>query len=209
VVAELAEESGLDMSAGPQQIEDELRAAPASAWLSSASEVEDAPSRGRLKVLLACLALIAAVVVVIAVTHGSSDSGSSAPVASASETSPSSSAQAAPSAQPVPLAPLAGSSSTADATAQLTGPHSVAVQVNGLPSPGKGAYRLWLFNSVIDSRPIGALTSGSGAIDATLPPNASRYRYLDVTREGSPTDNRYSGLVVLRVPARTVLAEQP
>ena len=206
---ELAEQAGLDISAGPQQIEEELRAAPASAWLSSASEVKDPPSRGRLKVLLGCLALIAAVVVVIAVTNGSSDSGSSAPAASGPGTNPSSSTQAAPPAQPVALAPLAGSSSTADATAQLTGPNSLAVQVNGLPSPGKGAYRLWLFNSVIDSRPIGALTSGSGAIDATLPANASKYRYLDLTREGSPTDNRYSGLVILRVPVRSVVAEQP
>jgi hypothetical protein len=196
------------MSAGPQQVEDELRAAPASAWLSSVSEVKDPPSRGRLKVLLGCLALIVAVVVVIAVTHGSSDSGSSAPVASGAGTSPPSTSSGGQS-PPVALAPLDGSSSKADATAELTGANSLAVQVNGLPSPGKGAYRLWLFNSVIDSKPIGALTSGSGAIDVTLPVDASGYRYLDLTREGSPTDNRYSGLVVLRAPVRSVLAEQP
>ncbi len=102
------------------------------------------------------------------------------------------------------MAPLAGGEKGAGATAELTGANRLDVKVTGLPNPGHGAYRLWLFDSVIRSRAVGALTSGSGTIAATLPANASGYRYLDITRESSPSDDTYSGLVVLRAPLSKV-----
>ena len=104
------------------------------------------------------------------------------------------------------MPPLAGSIPTGGATAQITGKDSLEVKVEGLPTPGTGAYRLWLFTSVLDSRPIGSLRSGSGTIAATLPENAAKYRYLDLTREQSPTDRLYSGIVVLRLPVQSLLA---
>jgi Anti-sigma-K factor rskA len=207
VIQEIAEEAEMDTSAGPEQVEDELRAAPASAWLSSASEPQAAGARRRKKLVGVALVLIAAIVAVVLIAHGSSGSGSSSSVASTSTRGevPQQGGQSPSGGQsPVAMAPLTGSHTSGSASVQTTGSGNVDVNVQGLPDPGNGAYRLWVFNSVIDSKPVGALASGSGTIHATLPADASKYRYLDVTRESSPTDDTYSGEVVLRVPLSKV-----
>ena len=164
------------------------------------------PKAGGGRVLVLLLALVAALVAVLLITRGGSDEAGPSASAPTSASQGGTGSQA-PSARAA-LVPLAGADSGGQATAQLTGDGSLSVDVTGLPSPGDGAYRLWLFRSVIDSKPIGALSSGSGTIEAELPANAADYRYLDLTRESSPNDERYSGRVVLRLPVRDLLDGQ-
>jgi hypothetical protein len=206
LIAELAQEAELE---SPAEAERELREAPTGAWISSAGRTKKEPTRRGRWALAGGLLVVVALIVVLATRNGSSEPGSSAQVATSSTTPSTTSVPAGtgrPASGAVTLAALAGESTSGRASARLTGPGSLEVKVSGLPSPGRGAYRLWLFNSVINSTPIGALSAGGGTIDATLPPNASSYRFLDLTREGSPTDRRYSGLVMLRAPLAPILA---
>jgi hypothetical protein len=206
VITAIAARVEMDTPEGRAQVEDELRQAPDDAWLGRTGGPDPRAEGRRPRALVLVLALVAALVAVLLITRGGSDEAgpSASATTSGSQGETGSQARSAP----VALAPLAGADSGGHSTARLTDDGSLAVDVKGLPSPGDGAYRLWLFRSVIDARPIGALSSGSGTIEAQLPASAADYRYLDLTRESSPTDERYSGRVVLRLPVRDLLDGQ-
>ncbi len=205
LIGAIAKEVELDTPAGRSRVEQDLRGARDDAWLGRAGGAETTPSRRRVRALILVLALVAAIAVVrIIAGPGSDTATTSAPAGASTQSAPH--VPAEQSGRPVALAPLAGAAPVGSATARITPDGSLQVRLKGLPSPGGGAYRLWLFNSVIDSTPIGALRSGDGAIRAELPPSLEDYRYLDLTREHSPADQRYSGLVVLRLPVRSLEA---
>ncbi len=210
VIGAIAREVDLDTPAGRSEVERGLRAAPAEAWLGRTGGFEEeAPKRRRpRRALVLVAALAAAIAAVLLISRGGSNSATSTPASTSPQPTASHPGESTSAREggAVAMAPLAGAIPTGGATARITGKDSLEVNVEGLPSPGTGAYRLWLFNSVLDSTPIGSLRSGSGAIATTLPGNAAKYRYLDLTREQSPTDRLYSGIVILRLPVQSLLA---
>ncbi len=65
--------------------------------------------------------------------------------------------------------------------------------------PAGGTYEAWLFDSVVDARPLGVLHRGTTTL--TLPPgvDTARFRYLDVSSQPPGSTKVHSGLSVLRV----------
>ena len=100
---------------------------------------------------------------------------------SASATTP-----AAATAKPHSFAPLPGGIPGATGTVTLlhgpAGTQRVLVHVSGLPPIGSDHYEVWLYNSIIDSVPLGRLgPNGSGSF--TLPAVVTRYASIDISRQ--------------------------
>lgn len=88
----------------------------------------------------------------------------------------------------------------------LSKPPRLALYLKGLPRPD-GRYQLWLYNSDGDSKPLGSLRSGSGNIEARLPPEAADYRFLDVSLQRSGEET-HSGRSRFRVPLSDLLSPE-
>jgi hypothetical protein len=152
--------------------------------------------RSRLVVLLPLLALGLLAGVVAALTSGGNDEGSSSPTTPApAAQQPSEPAPNVPTRR-VRLAPVA-SGANARGTATIAGDR-LRLQLRGLPDAQGGAYEAWLYNSVMDARPLGRVTGGK--LDVQLPGDAQRYRYLDVSLEPADDNPNHSGQSVLRSP---------
>ncbi|MFZ0041335.1 MAG: hypothetical protein WAK93_08515 [Solirubrobacteraceae bacterium] len=67
--------------------------------------------------------------------------------------------------------------------------------VASLPTPRDGHDEVWLYNSVLDSRPLGAVHPGTSVY--ALPPGAGRYRWIDVSLQPAGSVN-HSGESELR-----------
>jgi hypothetical protein len=63
-----------------------------------------------------------------------------------------------------------------------------------------GTYQVWLYDSVLDARSLGAATGTKIELDLKLPRNATHYRYVDVSLEPKDGNPNHSGRSVLRVP---------
>ena len=50
-----------------------------------------------------------------------------------------------------------------------------------MPVARDGHYEVWLYNSVLDSRPLGRLATGGHRASYRLPADASRYRWIDIS----------------------------
>jgi hypothetical protein len=72
----------------------------------------------------------------------------------------------------------------------------VTLTVAGL---APGTYEAWAYNAVIDAAPLASFHGPAATVRFTLPADAGRYRYLDVSREGDASPGP-SGQDVLRVP---------
>jgi hypothetical protein len=156
--------------------------------------------RGGLLALLGLLAVIGAVVALIA-GGGDDDEGSNE---GGSQPAP---AQGGPEPEPggraERLSPLQGERgegrvSITDAGATIT--------VRGLPSPD-GTYQVWLYDSVVRAKSLGTLDEESGRLEVQLPPDAGRYRFLDVSLEPADANPNHSGDSVLRAPLRDLLRD--
>jgi hypothetical protein len=81
------------------------------------------------------------------------------------------------------------------------------LRVTHLPIPHRGHYEVWLFNSVLDSTPLGRLRQGRRTATYKLPPHARRYRWIDISFQPLGYVN-HSGESVLRAsnPAHTTKA---
>jgi hypothetical protein len=116
---------------------------------------------------------------------------------------------AAPPAQPQPqeplepgaprLAPLPGTEG-ATGTARLEG-QTLELTVTGLPR-SRGSYEVWLYDSIIEARPLGRLGPAgrdrlAGRFEAR---GLSRYRFVDVSFEPRDGNRNHSGRSVLRIP---------
>lgn len=72
------------------------------------------------------------------------------------------------------------------------------LSVSGLPALEE-EYVVWLYNSVTESRRLGAFVAGRFRLSRTLPAGATRYRWIDVSREPLDGNPNHSGESVLRV----------
>jgi hypothetical protein len=113
---------------------------------------------------------------------------------------------------PVPggFAGLPGGLRHAHGSVQLVGPLKhlkLRLRVRRLPSPHRGHYEVWLFNSVLDSTALGRLRGGKRTATYELPPQARRYRWIDISLQPRRYVN-HSGESVLRAsnPAHTTRA---
>jgi hypothetical protein len=171
--------------------------------------------RSRLPLLLALLAIAAVVLVILLATSGGSDEGSSdasnAPAPAPQSGSkpaakkpskpaekPAKKPAPAPASPEVKLTSVTGEGGNATGTATLAdGGKRLHLKVTGLPS---GSYEVWLYDSVIDALSIGKANGTEVSLDVELPPSASHYRYIDVSREPADGNANHSGESVLRVP---------
>jgi hypothetical protein len=98
----------------------------------------------------------------------------------------------------VVLAPLPGAPGNGRGVLTLEsrgGRTFVRLQLTGLPRV-RGTYRLWLYNSVLDARPL-ADASATGTFLGPLPRIKRQFRYLDVSVQ-PPGSRFHSGESVLR-----------
>jgi hypothetical protein len=79
--------------------------------------------------------------------------------------------------------------------------------VRGLPAAHAGHYEVWLYNSVIDSRPLARLRNGHHKLAVRLPANVRHYRWIDISFQPVGAVN-HSGESELRAsnPAHTTMA---
>jgi hypothetical protein len=101
--------------------------------------------------------------------------------------------------RPVELTALAGPAAGGKGSARIAG-GKLELNVTGLPAPHGARYTVWLYNSVIDARPLGSSRTGRISLTAKLPKGASRYRYVDVSLEPADGNPNHSGESILRVP---------
>lgn len=100
----------------------------------------------------------------------------------------------------VAMIPLAGAEAEGDAMASLTGGSSrprLELALEGFAAP-EGEYRAWLYNSVIDSVPLGSTGEGDGTIGARLPDGWQSFSFVDVSIQGKG-DEAHSGRSVVRI----------
>jgi hypothetical protein len=96
---------------------------------------------------------------------------------------------------PSVLARVPGIGGAARGTVTLHGSR-LAVNLRGL---GAGTFQVWLYDTVIQSVPLGAPLKGPAAtLAVTLPAGSGAYRFIDVSREGDANPG-HSGRSVLRV----------
>ena len=116
-------------------------------------------------------------------------------------------APAAPAPAPAPsrtaaLAGLPGGLTGAHGTVQLLGSApflKLKLTVSSLPSVRSGHYEVWLYNSIIDSMPLGRLAAGSHAAVFGLPSRAPHFRWIDISLQ-PPGSVNHSGESQLRAP---------
>jgi hypothetical protein len=92
-----------------------------------------------------------------------------------------------------PAVALAGSAARGVVTEDASG-HGQLV-LRGLPA---GRYTIWMFDSILDAEPVGAVTAPGGTV--ALPDRAElrRHRFLDVSHEDDDNPN-HSGQSILRL----------
>jgi hypothetical protein len=71
--------------------------------------------------------------------------------------------------------------------------------ITGLPVRGGGHYELWLYNSVLDSVPLAALSVPASTVTVALTVDPTRYLWVDVSFQPNGTEH-HSGLSILRAP---------
>jgi hypothetical protein len=68
----------------------------------------------------------------------------------------------------------------------------------------RGSYEVWLYNSILDARSVGKGRGPALKVNADLPGNWKRYRFVDVSREPADGNPSHSGESVLRVPTKSL-----
>jgi hypothetical protein len=217
---QLASELGMDDVSQLDDVRARLAELPAAAWTGQQSETaaikaaepepqvarEPEPRRkSRLPLLLALLAVAAIVLVVVLASSGGDEDTNSNPTA---QTKPKPnkpkpgkskpSKPAAPRPRPmVKLTPLSDAGGATGTAALTDGGKRLTVKVNGLR---RGAYQVWLYDSVIDTVSLTKVSGTKLDLDLKLPRNASHFRYVDISREPPDGNPNHSGQSVLRVP---------
>lgn len=82
------------------------------------------------------------------------------------------------------LGGLPGGLAHAHGSVRLVGPMrhlTLRLTVSGLPVPQDGHYEVWLYNSVVNSQPLGRLRAGRHHVSYPLPAHAGRYRWIDIS----------------------------
>ena len=55
------------------------------------------------------------------------------------------------------------------------------LSVSNLPAISHGHYEIWLYDSLIYARDLGRLRTGVSHLSLRLPPNAPRFRWIDIS----------------------------
>lgn len=170
------------------------------------------PSRTVLLVVMA-IAAVALVVVIVIAAWGASDDGSGPDGAAGTaasrpgEEGPGRATPGEGDGEPtgaqgaVAMAPAPGAKLVGEVRATVSAKASrpmLTVELTGLPHPA-GEYRAWLYDSVIDSIPLGASESGDGRILARLPAGWERYSFVDLSEQAAG-ETPHSGRSVARIP---------
>lgn len=174
----------------------ELRTVSDATWIDPSRT----PARRRIwpAIAAAAVLLVAGVAAAIVLFAGSDDLGAGGP----SRASP----------KPTQSAGVALESLSPDAPGQAVASvgaskrsQRLTVKLRGLPAPRGGGYELWLYDSLLHSRPLGSVAAGQGLIVARLPRGASNYGQLDLTLQPGPDRVHHSGESVFRTPLEGVL----
>ncbi len=110
----------------------------------------------------------------------------------------------APEGDTAKLSPIGGG--RGEGTVAVTD-EGATITIRDLPNPAPGSYQVWLYNSIVDAKSLGTFPSGSGKLDVQLPPDASNYQFLDVSREPDDANPNHSGASVMRAPLGNLLSE--
>jgi hypothetical protein len=110
----------------------------------------------------------------------------------------------APEGDTAKLSPIGGG--RGEGTVSVTD-ETATITISGLPNPAPGSYQVWLYNSIVDAKSLGTFPEGSGKLEVELPPDASKYRFLDVSREPDDANPNNSGASVMRAPLGNLLRE--
>jgi hypothetical protein len=161
--------------------------------------------KSRLPLLVALLGVAALVLVIVLASSGGGDSAKTAAAPAPSKpkatTKPKPAKPSAPTSGPKVALATIGRGAGAHGTAALTqGGKRLRLDVSGLPDPGRGAYQVWLYDSVIETASLTKVRGTTLALDLKLPRNASHFRFLDISFEPADGNPNHSGVSVLRVP---------
>ncbi len=162
------------------------------------------PRRSRRASLLALLGLLAVVVALIAVLSSGDDDEPDGGDTNGSTPAQNGGPAPEPGAASQKLAPLPGSRGSGSVTITDEG---ATINVRGLPDPKGAAYQAWLYDTVVRAKSLGTLPDNSGRLEVALPPDASRYEFLDISLEPADGNANHSGDSVMRAPLRELLAE--
>jgi hypothetical protein len=158
---------------------------------------EDKPKRrGGIWPLLLGLLLTAGVIVAIAL--GTGDNGDESTVSQPS----SSNAQ-----KPAPAPKTESGAAKLQAVGSVKGTGEARVSGGKLrltASLPRGTYEVWLYNSILDARSIARAKGARISVNAKLPGNWKRFRFVDVSRERRDGNLSHSGESVLRLRTKTL-----
>jgi hypothetical protein len=101
---------------------------------------------------------------------------------------------------PLPLAALPGGVAKATGAVVLTRDGrklKLKLTVRELPAAHRGHYEVWLYDSIIDAKPLGRLAARVQHLTVTLPSGARHYRWIDISFQPAGFVN-HSGVSVLR-----------
>ncbi|MGA2014468.1 MAG: hypothetical protein ABSH51_28620 [Solirubrobacteraceae bacterium] len=177
--------------------------------------------RRRRSILIAtAVLLIALVAILIAALSGGSATPRHRPSTTTSHTTPAAAAptvaasRTTPASASAPVIPgstralggLPGGLSAVHGAVALAGsaPNlELRLTVSALPAVSGAHYEAWLFNSVVDSQPLGAVPAGASTTAYPLPASAARYEWIDISLQPTGVIN-HSGESQLRAanPAR-------
>ncbi|MGI8716155.1 MAG: hypothetical protein ACR2NR_23830 [Solirubrobacteraceae bacterium] len=172
--------------------------------------------RGLWRSLLAMIVVVIVIVVVLASAGSSKPHRATARAVSSTTTAGratvSTPTPAHPTGGPVPapFAGLPGGLVHASGSVRLLGSIKhlrLQLRVRRLSAPHNGHDQVWLYNSVLDSRPLGRLRAGHHTLTVKLPANARRFRWIDISFQPLGIVN-HSGESELRAanPAHTTRA---
>ena len=162
-------------------------------------EPEPARSRrGRLVAVLGLLAILGVLLALILSGGDDKDSNESGPQPTPSQNQPS----PAPKGDTAKLAPVGGG--RGEGTVEVTD-EGATITLRGLPDPAPGSYQVWLYDSIVKSKALGVIPGGKGKIEVQLPPDAGKYKYLDVSKEPDDANPNHSGASVMRAPLADLL----
>ena len=154
-----------------------------------------------LPVLLGLLLLVGVIVAIVLASGGDDDS--------ASTSADTDGVQQAPANEPKPeggkeLVAVGAAAGEASGTARISDGNRLELEVTGLSEPRGRDYTLWLYNSVIDARPLGNYRSADIKFDGKLPGDWKRYRFIDVSAEPRDGNRSHSGESVMRVRTKSL-----
>ncbi len=160
---------------------------PATSAQGGGRETASFRRRRAVALVLVAAVAVAALVAVLLLTRDSGDGGSTPPARS--------SAPAASAATALTFQRFPAEGGGASASGSLAAGGRLRLRIAGLR---RRSYVLWLFNSLVDSRPVAALRGPKATVDVRLPAIRTRYQFLDLSLEPSDGNRSHSGRSVLR-----------